>query len=262
MACKVSGTAFITGGGNGIGKTTAFTLAQNGIEALSLLDVNEALLQRTKNELATSHPNVAVEITVGDVSKEACVDEAVCRTVERFGRIDISVHCAGIVGQPSATHELTAAEWQRVIDINQTGVLLCQKAVIRQMLTQESRGLRLGRGTIVNMASMFGVVAPGGWSGLSAYTASKHAVVAFSKMDAKAYIQQEIRINAICPGYTDTDLIRTYWDAGFMEPDAQRVAIGRRAQPEEIADALLFLASPMSSYMVGSALVVDGGYTA
>ncbi|RDK37046.1 short chain dehydrogenase/ reductase [Aspergillus phoenicis ATCC 13157] len=253
MACKVSGTAFITGGGNGIGKTTAFALAQNGIEAVSLLDVNESLLQRTKDELATSHPQVAVELTVGDVSKEACVDEAVRRTVERFGRIDISVHCAGIVGQPSATHELTAAEWQRVIDINQTGVLLAKR---------QSRGLRLGRGTIVNVASMFGVVAPGGWSGLSAYTASKHAVVAFSKMDAKAYIQQEIRINAICPGYTDTDMIRTYWDAGYMVPDSQRVAIGRRAQPEEIADAVLFLASPMSSYMVGSALVVDGGYTA
>ncbi|GAT19228.1 short chain dehydrogenase/reductase family oxidoreductase [Aspergillus luchuensis] len=233
MACKVSGTAFITGGGNGIGKTTAFTLAQNGIEALSLLDVNEVLLQRTKNELATSHPNVAVELTVGDVSKEACVDEAVRRTVERFGRIDISVHCAGIVGQPTATHELTAAEWQRVIDINQTGVLLCQKAVIRQMLTQEYVSLVHLRGR-------------------------RPAKRLADRADAKAYIQQEIRINAICPGYTDTDLIRTYWDAGFMEPDSQRVAIGRRAQPEEIADALLFLASPMSSYMHWINTIADG----
>ncbi|RAK99549.1 SDR family NAD(P)-dependent oxidoreductase [Aspergillus ibericus CBS 121593] len=264
MACNVSGTAFITGAGAGIGRTTAFTLAKNGIENLSLFDLDPALLQSTKDELQTAHPKVAVETTAGDVSKEEAVDEAVRRTVERFGRIDISVHCAGISGSMGIpTHKLSVQEWQRVIDINQTGVLLCEKAVIRQMLTQESRGQRLGRGTIVNVASMFGLTAPLGASGLMAYTAAKHAVVAISKLDAKAYIQKEIRINAICPGYTDTGMTRNWYEKGYLDIELQlRAVIGRQAQPEEIGDAILFLASPMSSYMVGSALVVDGGYTA
>ncbi|PWY94228.1 short chain dehydrogenase/ reductase, partial [Aspergillus sclerotioniger CBS 115572] len=247
----------------GIGRTTAFTLAQNGIDALSLFDLDPALLQLTKDQLQASRPHVLVETTAGDVSKEACVEEAVRRTVDRFGRIDISVHCAGIIGSMVPTHELTVQDWQKVIDINQTGVLLCEKVVIRHMLTQESRGFRVGRGTIVNVASMFGVVVPTGGSGLMAYTAAKHAVVAISKLDAKAYIQHEIRINAVCPGYTDTRMTRTWYEGGHLDQELEhRAVIGRQAQPEEIGDVILFLASPMSSYMVGSALVVDGGYTA
>jgi NAD(P)-dependent dehydrogenase (short-subunit alcohol dehydrogenase family) len=121
----------------GIGKSTAFALARNGISGLALLDLNLSLLETAQAELQIQHPNVGVEILQVDVADEASVDAAVQQTVERFGRIDIGVNCAGISGNPTSTHQMTLAEWKKVIDINQTGVWLCQRALIRQMLTQE-----------------------------------------------------------------------------------------------------------------------------
>ncbi|KAJ5195458.1 uncharacterized protein N7498_008896 [Penicillium cinerascens] len=259
MACQVKGTAFITGGGSGIGKATALAFAKNGIGALALADLNISALESTCHEINIQFPNVQVEMLQVNVADEACVDSAVRKTVERFGGIDIGINCAGISGNPTPTDQMSLSEWQKVIDINQTGLWLCQRAVIRQMLTQESRGLREGRGVIVNVSSMFGIAGPPSPSGIPHYTAAKHAVVGLTKMDAKAYSRQGIRINAICPGFVDTPILSDHFDS--MKPLFEATPIGRPAQVEEISDALLFLSSSMSSYICGAALVVDGGNT-
>lgn len=153
MACQVKGTAFITGGGSGkfqchrlrilalriigIGKATALAFAKNGIGALALADLNTSALESTCHEISIQFPNVQVEILQVNVVDEACVDSAVRKTVERFGGIDIGINCAGISGNPTPTDQMSLSEWQKVIDINQTGLWLCQRALIRQMLTQE-----------------------------------------------------------------------------------------------------------------------------
>ncbi|KAJ5316539.1 hypothetical protein PENANT_c019G10874 [Penicillium antarcticum] len=261
MTCHVKGTAFITGGASGIGKATALAFAKNGINALALVDVNLSLLESTLQEIQCQYPGVQAVTFQVNVADEASVNAAVQKTVEKFGSIDIGVNCAGISGNPTPTHEMSLAEWNKVIAINQTGLWLCQRALIRQMLTQDSRGIREGRGVIVNVSSMFGVGGPPGPFGIPHYTAAKHAVVGVTKMDAKAYSPQGIRINAICPGFVNTPIIKEQIESGSMDSQFQMTPIGRPAQVEEISDVMLFLASNMSSYMCGAALVVDGGFT-
>ncbi|KAL4993737.1 hypothetical protein BDV10DRAFT_189678 [Aspergillus recurvatus] len=137
LACNVTGTAFITGGGSGIGRGIAFAYAQHGIENIALVDINTDALNATQAELKARYPHVHVQGFGTDVSDEDQVAATVAAVVEQFGRIDISVHAAGIAHVPEPTHELPAKTWQRVIDVNQTGVFLCEKAVIKQMLRQE-----------------------------------------------------------------------------------------------------------------------------
>ncbi|KAH1930703.1 hypothetical protein KXW63_005536 [Aspergillus fumigatus] len=262
MASQVQGTAFITGAASGIGKATAHVLAKNGISAVALVDVNRALLEETKSELLSEHPRLRVAVHQVDVTDEASVEDAVCKTAEEFGQVDIGVNAAGIGGKPGPSHEMELSEWQRVIDINQTGVWMCQRALIRQMLKQESRGAREGRGTIVNVASMYGVRAPPAEIAVAPYVAAKHAVVGMTKMDAKSYAREGIRINAICPGWVDTPMIHRSIESGTLDSQFAMIPLGRPAVADEIAHAIIFLASPMSSYMCGEAMVVDGGLSA
>ncbi|KAL4946488.1 hypothetical protein BDV06DRAFT_208615 [Aspergillus oleicola] len=262
--CHVSGTAFITGGASapGIGKTIAHVFAQNGISGLALVDVSTSNLESAQSEFTATYPHVRVETFTVDVTKEDQIAAAVQSTAKRFDRIDISVHGAGISGALAGTHDLALEGWQTVIGVNQTGVMLCDKWVVKQMLTQRLLPGYEGRGIIVNIASMFGVKSPPGSMGAVAYAASKHAVVGITKVDAKTYAGQGIRINAICPGYVDTPLIHNGLESGALAMEVEKAALKRPARPEEIADAVLFLASRMGSYMCAGALVVDGGYTA
>ncbi|KAL4918998.1 hypothetical protein BDW62DRAFT_217406 [Aspergillus aurantiobrunneus] len=260
--CHVTGAAFITGGASGIGKTIAHIYAQNGISGLALVDVNVETLLSAQAELTKAYPHVRVEIFAVDVTKEDEVAAAVQAAAKQFGRIDISVHGAGIGGAPSPTHQLPLADWQRVIDINLTGVMLCQKWAVQQMLTQELHPGHEGRGMIVNIASIYGVAAPDASLGVVAYTAAKHAVVGLTKMDAKRYAADGIRINALCPGFVDTPLVHAAIESGRLSSELDKTALKRPAQSEEIANAVLFLTSRMGSYMCAGVLVVDGGFTA
>ncbi|KAL3478180.1 hypothetical protein BJX99DRAFT_224740 [Aspergillus californicus] len=260
--CGVTGTAFITGGASGIGKTVASTYAQNGIKGLALVDVNITSLRTVQTELSQQYPDIHVEIFPADVSDEEKIAAAVQSAAEKFGRIDISVHGAGITGAVCPTHQCPLAEWQRVIDINQTGVMLSDKWMVAQMLTQELRPGYEGRGIIVNIASVLGISTPDARLPIIAYTASKHAVVGITQHDGKLYAKEGIRINAICPGYVDTPLIHDSLVSDHLSFEIARTALGRPAQAEEIANAVLFLTSQMGSYMCAGALVVDGGYTA
>lgn len=261
MALALNGIALITGAGSGIGKNIAFAFARHAVKAMALLDLNPKTLEATRAELGAHHPNLDVRTFEADISHESSVKDAINNTVQRFGRIDLAVNCAGIGSRYAHTHELPIEEWQKMVSINQTGAWICQKYLIQQMLKQEPLGPRQGRGTIVNVASMYGITAPPADMPLTPYTATKHAVVGFTKADAKAYAPKGIRINAICPGYVETPLIKDAMEAGIMKAEFERTPMGRPGKVEEIADAVVFLASPMSSYMCGASLVVDGGYS-
>ncbi|OQE13261.1 hypothetical protein PENFLA_c051G10230 [Penicillium flavigenum] len=260
--CHVTGTAFITGGGSGIGKFIASTYAQNGIEGLALADINITNLQNVQAELSNLYPDVRVEVFSVNVTEEKQIAAIIQSAAAKFGRIDISIHAAGITGAVAPTHEYPLEDWQRVINTNQTGVMLCDKWMIRQMLTQELRAGYEGRGMIVNVASIAGVSAPDGRIGAAAYVASKHAVVGLTKLDAKIYANQGIRINAICPGYVVTPLIRQELESHALSFEIEKTSLKRAAEAEEIANAVLFLTSRMGSYMCANTFVVDGGYTA
>ncbi|OJJ48131.1 hypothetical protein ASPZODRAFT_112683 [Penicilliopsis zonata CBS 506.65] len=235
--------------------------AKSGISNLSLLDLDFDALDKVRGEIKAQHPDVAVMILVVDVTDEKAVEDGVRQTVQQFGRLDIAVNAAGIRDPTIDTHEVPQDAWQRVISINQTGCWLSERAEIQQMLQQESRGSRYGRGVIINVASALGLSAPATGIPFAPYVSAKHAVMGFTKADAKRYAPQGIRINAICPGWIYTPMIDEDVKSGILDTEVQSAAVGRIGQVEEVADAILFLASPMSSFVYGTGLVVDGGYT-
>jgi NAD(P)-dependent dehydrogenase (short-subunit alcohol dehydrogenase family) len=191
-----------------------------------------------------------------DVTDPAQVERLVAETVAAYGRLDIAFNNAGISGieagggLPTADYPLDA--WNRVLNINLTGVWLCMKYEIPAMLAY-------GGGAIINNASIYGLV---GAATASAYVAAKHGVVGLSKTAALEYAQAGIRVNAVCPGF-----IHTPMSAHIDEAEERgrgivaRHAMGRMGEPEEIAGAVLWLASPSASFVTGQALAVDGGYT-
>ncbi|KAJ9134834.1 Short-chain dehydrogenase [Coniochaeta hoffmannii] len=263
MASLVRGTAFITGAASGIGQYTALSFAKYGIQRLALADINLAALKKSSAALSAKYPGVEIlnlEMNVQDTKQ---VRAGIAETVKKFGRLDIAVNNAGIGGSGVITHELEEEEWMRVIDIDFNGVWRCQKEELGVMVGQEDLGPREGRGRIINVASMYGVSAPCYTMYQTAYTAAKHGVVGLTRADANSYARQNIRINAICPGYVETPLLATM----SLEPgsplalDIERTPMKRMATTEEIGDTITFLASPLSSFMQGAALVADGGFT-
>lgn len=249
----------------GIGQYTAYALARYGLRQLALCDIRPEVLKDTTKELRKNHGDDIQLLSLEmDTSKEDSVHSAINDTVKAFFRLDIAVNNAGIGGIPKPTAENELEDWQRVMSVNLNGVWLCQRAQIRQMLKQDPllpppRG---NRGVIVNVASMLGLVASSPGTPACAYTASKHGVVGLTKTDAVMYASQGIRINAMCPGYIATPLLKSASAEGVMAGELAKVPQGRLGEIEEIADSIVYLASPMSSFMTGATLAVDGGYTA
>ncbi|KAK5169771.1 uncharacterized protein LTR77_005749 [Saxophila tyrrhenica] len=264
MTSLLKGVTFITGAGSGIGQCAAYALARHGVRQIALCDIRPDNLKTTSEQLKKQHPDVETLNIEMDTAKEDSVNSAVDQTVKHFGRLDIALNNAGIGGAGKQTADQELADWQRVMDVNVNGVWMCQRAQIRQMLKQEplTAPPRGNRGVIVNTASMLGLVASTPISAAVAYTTSKHAVMGLTKTDAVAYAAQGIRINAICPGYVGTPLLQQATETGVMDGEIAKVPQGRLGEMEEIADSIVFLASPMSSFMTGSGLVVDGGFTA
>jgi NAD(P)-dependent dehydrogenase (short-subunit alcohol dehydrogenase family) len=240
----------VTGGGSGIGRATALMLGARGASVV-VADVDEASARQTAEQIGADARTSAVH---ADVSDPASVERMVTSTVERFGALDWACNIAGVSNEQKPFTDHTLAEWQRVIDVDLTGVFLCMQQELRRMVTQ-------GRGAIVNVSSGAGVVAA---PGQPQYTAAKHGVLGLTKQAAQEYARNGIRVNAVLPGQTETVPMRAYLDA---QPDhgeriLRRLPAGRMATPEEIAESIVWLCSDAASYVNGVSLLVDGGLIA
>ena|ERR1700722_3694631 len=242
--------ALITGGASGIGRATALLLASEGA-AIALADVNAAAGRCVVDEIVRSGGRAFFEPT--DVTQAAACRRMVERTIGEFGRIDILFNNAGIIRRATVL-DLNEEDWDRVMAVNVKSIYLLSRAVIPHMQ-------KAGGGTIINTASGWGLA---GGAKAAAYCASKGAVVLLTKAMAIDHGPQNIRVNCICPGDTDTGLLREearqlgVENSRFLASSAER-PLRRMGTPEEIAQAVLYLASAASSFVTGAALVVDGG---
>jgi NAD(P)-dependent dehydrogenase (short-subunit alcohol dehydrogenase family) len=240
----------ITGAASGIGRATALAAHAEGAKLL-LSDVSDEPGEALASELGAVYANC-------DVTSEDEVEALVKRATDELGRLDGAFNCAGILGTVALTTDTPYDGWKRIIDVDLNGVFLCTKHELRVMAEQ-------GSGSILNMASAAGVI---GWAGASGYVAAKHGVVGLSKAAALEFAAQNIRVNAICPSYVETPMVADLFDNILAGDPAQVAAakanhpIGRFAQPEEIAAACVWLLSDKASFVTGTAMSVDGGYTA
>jgi NAD(P)-dependent dehydrogenase (short-subunit alcohol dehydrogenase family) len=243
--------ALVTGGASGIGRATALTFAREGAK-LIIADRHEDGGHQTVH-MITEQGGAAIFVQT-DVTQVTAVEALISKAVETYGRLDCAHNNAGISGGGRAlTAEYPEDTWHQVIAVNLTGVWLCMKYEIVQMLQQ-------GGGAIVNTASVAGLV---GLPYASAYVASKHGVVGLTKTAALEYAQQGIRVNCVCPSYIATPMTAP----GMQDPErmARMIAsepIGRMGQPEEIAEAVVWLCSDAASFVTGHTMTVDGGYVA
>ena len=242
--------AFVTGASSGIGRATAIAFARAGARVV-VADIAEAGTQETARlieELGGRALALACDVTQGEDVKAA-----LGRTVETFGRLDVAFNNAGVEQPLAATTDITEDEWDRIVAVNLRGVFLCLKHEIPLMLQR-------GGGAIVNTSSGAGVI---GVKGQAAYTAAKHGVIGLTKVAALDYADRNVRVNAVCPGIIETPMMDRF-SGGTPEGRARVIAqepIGRMGNPEEIAAAVLWLCSDAASFMVGHAMVIDGGQT-
>ncbi|MDR7328332.1 SDR family NAD(P)-dependent oxidoreductase [Corynebacterium guangdongense] len=240
-------TAVITGGASGIGAAIARLFAAEGARIV-VGDISSAAESVVQSLVDADRPALYLPT---DVTSESSVAELMDVAEEKFGRLDVLVANAGVPEEKTPIHELDLVAWQRVIDIDLTGVAISNKYAARKMLA-------VGGGSIINMASILGHV---GQANSTAYSAAKAAVVNFTRSTALTYAQDNLRVNCVSPGYVNTPLIENL-PAETRGRIIERMPIGRLLEPEEIADVVLFLASDASSSITGAAINADGGYTA
>lgn len=247
MALLDGKVAIITGASSGIGRAIAIMFAAHGA-AVVLTARRKTLLNEVAHSIHDSGGRA--EVVAGDISCTHTHDQLIETALSKFGGLDIAINNAGIVGAVKPLTELTLEEWQETLDTNLTAAFLGARGQIPAMLQR-------GGGSIVFTSSFVGTSV--GLPNMTAYGASKAALMGLVKGITAEYSSQGIRANALLPGGTDTDIAgdqRTKdWAAGLH-------AMKRIASPEEIASAALFLASPMSSFVTGSALFADGGNAA
>lgn len=244
-------SAIITGASSGIGRATAKIFAREGAKLL-LADI----VEDGGNETLQIVKNLGAEALFikTDVAKSQDVDAMVAKAVEVYGRLDCAFNNAGVGGRGALTHEYTEEQWNKVIAVNLTGVWLCMKAEIIQMLKQ-------GSGSIVNTSSIMGLT---GAVRVPAYTAAKHGVAGLTKAAALEYAKQGIRINAVCPAPIYTPMLMSAFEKrpDIEERYARSEPMKRIGQPEEVGEAVAWLCSDRASYMTGHPMPVDGGYMA
>lgn len=242
--------ALVTGAGMGMGLATARAFAQTGA-AVMVADVNAASAEKAAHELnEAGHKAAWIQC---DVAEEDQVKAMVAKTVEQFGRLDAAYNNAGVQSLVTDIADLPTEEWDRVFNVNLRGVFFCMKYELQHMRAQ-------GSGAIVNCSSIGGLI---GLPGRAAYHAAKHGVLGMTKSAALEYAPRGIRINAVCPGTILTPMVENMFASGDLsEADVVKFApIGRLGTAAEIADAVLWLCSPLSTYVIGQAVTVDGGYT-
>lgn len=242
--------AVVTGAASGIGRAAALAFAREGAKVV-VSDMSDSGQETTHKITAQGGEAAFIQC---DVASPEQVERLIQATVDRFGQVDCAFNNAGIGGPSASTADYSVADWNRVLSINLTGVWLCMKYELQTMLPR-------GRGVIVNNASILGLV---GFRGAPAYVATKHGILGLTKTAALEGASAGVRVTAVCPGFIHTPMV----DTGFQgDPQAEQSiaalhAMGRMGQPEEIADAVVWLCSEAASFVTGQALVIDGGYTA
>lgn len=246
--------AIVTGAADGIGWATAEQLAAQGWR-VALLDLRAEAVQQRAAALGAGHLGLAC-----DVTEAQSVQAAVAAVVQRWGRVDALVNNAGIGDQTAPTLEQTAEAFDRVLAVHLRGSFLLTQQVLAQM-AQQPRDGRGNRGAIVNIGS---IASFGGIPGRNAYCAAKAGVLGLTRALAAEWARSGIRVNAVAPGYVATALVAELAQKGAIDGQAvaRRTPLGRMAEPAEIAQAIVFLASAAASYITGATLPVDGGWTA
>ena len=245
--------AVVTGAAGGIGRASALAFAEKGAKvAVADVEVNQGA---ETVRMIEDQGGEAIFVKT-DVSNSNEVRTLIGTTVERFGRLDYGVNNAGIGGPNAATADYPEEDWNRIMGINLTGVWLCMKYEIPEMLKQ-------GKGAIVNTASAMGLT---GLSLVCGYVAAKHGVVGLTKVAAMEYATQGIRVTAVCPGFVETPMMDEAAAIGGIPKEDFYRALGnfssakRVGKPEEVANAVVWLCSDSASYVTGTTLVVDGGW--
>lgn len=269
----IPGFALITGAASGIGRACAIKFAAEGAAGVALLDLNTDALAKVKTEIEeklskdpTRQKSCQVVTYAVNVAEEDRVEEVLQDVSKTFGRLDYVVNAAGIAmkHQGGAAFAETS-DWKRIVDVNLNGTFYVLRAAAKIMLKQEPiqssiTGKPLQRGSIVNFSSIQGVV---GLPMSTAYTTTKHGVLGLTRTASEDYAKDGLRINAICPGYTETPLTTKSPEIlkVMMEKVESMVPMQRMGAPDEIADGVIYLAGGRSSFVTGTALFVDGGYT-
>jgi NAD(P)-dependent dehydrogenase (short-subunit alcohol dehydrogenase family) len=243
--------AFVTGAGSGIGRAAAVAFARAGASVV-VADVSGRGSQETAQSIEEFGGRaLAIEC---DVTRTEHVTAALDKAVEEFGHLDFAFNNAGAEQPVTPAADLTEQEWDRIAGVNLRGVFLCMKYEIPLML-------RNGGGVIVNTSSGAGVK---GFKGQAAYAAAKHGVIGLTKSAALDYASQNIRVNAVCPGIIETSMMDRF--TGGTSEGRQRVIaqepVGRMGKPDEIAAAVVWLCSDPAAFVIGHAMVIDGGQTA
>lgn len=240
-------TALVTGAGRGLGAAMAIALADAGasIAVADIIDTTETVNTIKKSGLMAKGYRL-------DVSSKDSIDQTVAQVIKDFKRIDILINNAGIL-RTGKSEELSLKDWEAVLKVNLTGQFLCAQAAAKQMIIQKG-------GRIINISSVAGQF---GSPTSAAYCASKAGILLLTKTLAVEWGQHGILVNAICPGVFITDMTNQMVDdPQFMQMIKMRVPLQRYAMPDELNGVVVFLASKASGYMTGSAVVVDGGWTA
>jgi len=240
--------AMVTGAGQGIGKAIAIRFAREGAD-IAIVDINRNTAEATGREVR--HLGCRAAVKVLDISDASAVQTAVSEVVEELAKLDVLVNNAGIEKR-AAFLEITPADWQRQLDVNLSGTFYCMQAAAREMAKR-----RYGR--IVNISSVAGLIGP---IDLAAYGASKAGIIGLTRAAALDLADHGITVNAIAPGPIETELMLGAWSAEALRERPQHGAIARFGTVDEIANAVLFLAAPESSFITGITLSVDGGAVA
>jgi NAD(P)-dependent dehydrogenase (short-subunit alcohol dehydrogenase family) len=238
----------ITGGTRGIGHATAILFAREGAQVV--------IVGRDEAKTMEAARKVLVRGIAGDLSKAVDCERIVTRTLSLHSRLDILVNCAGVIFRNRTIEQTSEEEWDMTFDVNVKGTFLMSKHALP--------ALRESRGCIVNVSSYVGLV---GFAGASAYAASKAAILNLTRSMALDHAREGIRVNAVCPGSVDTEMIHAAWEQFGDVEEAQRLwaekhPLGRIATADEIGRVILFLSSEEASFITGAALPVDGGITA
>jgi NAD(P)-dependent dehydrogenase (short-subunit alcohol dehydrogenase family) len=237
----------VTGAARGIGRATALAFAREGAS----LVVSDVLTEGEATAAAARHAGASATFVRADVTSEDEVSALVAAARATYGRLDVAVNNAGIEGPDRLTAEIDPADWQRTIEVNLTAAWRCMRHELP--LLQASGG-----GAIVNVASVGGLR---GHRGAAAYVASKHGLIGLTRTAAIEYAPAGIRVNAVCPAAIHTSMIDRYakGDAARIHAIADEKPVRRLGTPEEVADAIVWLASDRASFVIGHALVLDGG---